>query len=115
MDQQSLIRYRSFLKEQRAAVHLRLDILKHEGRSLGGSEVKDEADRGRDSVANQFSAVRQSQAQVLLEDINAALDRIDAGRFGECANCSQQISTKRLIAVPWAKYCITCQELIDGC
>jgi DnaK suppressor protein len=48
----------------------------------------------------------------LLMLVEAALGRINAGTFGECLNCSQEITIKRLTAVPWSRYCITCQELI---
>ena len=42
-----------------------------------------------------------------LED---ALTRIKQGTFGECAQCAGQIEVKRLDAVPWALYCLKCQE-----
>src|SRR5215210_6047163 len=37
-------------------------------------------------------------------DIRAALDRIHDGTFGACVRCDEQISAKRLNAVPWAAY-----------
>ncbi len=42
--------------------------------------------------------------------VNEALDRIQAGDYGVCLNCDQPIPTKRLAAVPWARYCVKCQE-----
>ena len=44
----------------------------------------------------------------------SSLTRINEGTFGECLNCGQEINAKRLEAIPWVRYCITCQELIDG-
>jgi DnaK suppressor protein len=61
----------------------------------------------------EISAVQKAQAESLLKMINAALGRIDDGTYGECLNCGQEIGPKRLEAIPWARYCITCQELID--
>ena len=58
--------------------------------------------------------MQQSQAENLLKAVNGALDQIDAGTFGQCRNCGQEIGLKRLQAIPWTRYCITCQELIDG-
>lgn len=49
----------------------------------------------------------------LLQSIDAALDRIDDGDYGKCANCGQPIQEKRLEAVPWARHCIRCQDLIE--
>jgi len=48
----------------------------------------------------------------LLREIGDALRRMDQDTYGVCMECEEPISTKRLDAVPWAKYCVTCQELI---
>jgi DnaK suppressor protein len=42
--------------------------------------------------------------------ITEALERIKDGSYGVCAECEKPISPKRLQAVPWAKYCVPCQE-----
>lgn len=42
--------------------------------------------------------------------VNEALDRLAAGDYGVCPNCDEPIAPKRLRAIPWAKYCVTCQE-----
>ncbi len=49
----------------------------------------------------------------LLKEIQAALKRIDEGSFGECLRCEEAIPEKRLKALPWAAYCVGCQETID--
>jgi DnaK suppressor protein len=46
----------------------------------------------------------------LLREVGDALRRISQGTYGVCAECEEPISTKRLDAVPWARYCVTCQE-----
>src|SRR5208283_5550529 len=48
----------------------------------------------------------------LLREISDALDRIDHDTYGICMECEEAISAKRLDAVPWARYCVTCQEMI---
>ena len=48
----------------------------------------------------------------LLREISGALRRIDQGNFGVCLECDEPISPKRLDAVPWARYCVSCQEEI---
>ncbi len=45
-----------------------------------------------------------------LKAIEDALGRIDRDEYGECAGCGEDINEKRLVAVPWATMCITCQE-----
>jgi uncharacterized protein len=49
----------------------------------------------------------------LMTLVESALARIGDGTFGECLSCGQEISLPRLKAVPWSRYCITCQELIE--
>ena len=48
----------------------------------------------------------------LLRQIGDALHRMDVGHYGVCPECEEPISSKRLDAVPWARYCVTCQESI---
>lgn len=49
----------------------------------------------------------------LLRNVRAALHRINEGAYGVCLHCEEDINPKRLNAVPWAPYCISCQELAD--
>ena len=48
----------------------------------------------------------------LLREVNDALLRVDHGTYGVCAECEEPISAKRLDALPWARYCVVCQEAI---
>jgi DnaK suppressor protein len=48
-----------------------------------------------------------------LRDARAALRRIGEGSFGTCQACDEDIHPKRLAAVPWATFCIRCQESAD--
>jgi DnaK suppressor protein len=49
----------------------------------------------------------------LVQNLKAALRRIQDGSYGTCAQCEEGISPKRLAAVPWAERCIRCQETAD--
>jgi DnaK suppressor protein len=49
----------------------------------------------------------------LLRNVRGALRRLNEGQFGVCVHCEEEISPKRLAAVPWTAYCIQCQELAD--
>lgn len=46
--------------------------------------------------------------------VNEALDRIETGDYGVCLHCDEPIPLKRLEAVPWARYCVSCQEQIGA-
>lgn len=53
------------------------------------------------------------RGSILLRNVRAALARVEDGSFGTCLHCEEEISPKRLNAVPWAPYCIRCQEDAD--
>src|SRR5436190_19516931 len=48
----------------------------------------------------------------LLRELSDALRRIGNDTYGVCAECEEPISAKRLDALPWARYCVPCQEAI---
>jgi DnaK suppressor protein len=49
----------------------------------------------------------------LLRQVRGALSRIADGSFGVCMHCEEDIKIKRIDAVPWAAFCISCQEAAD--
>ena len=49
----------------------------------------------------------------LLRKVKAALARIADGSYGTCLHCEEEISPKRMNAVPWTAFCIRCQEAAD--
>ena len=49
----------------------------------------------------------------VLRSVREALRRIEGGSFGVCLHCEEDISPKRLAAVPWKAFCIRCQEIAD--
>ena len=49
----------------------------------------------------------------LLRLVRLALRRISNGSYGICMHCEEDVNPRRLAAVPWAPYCIQCQEAAD--
>ena len=71
----------------------------------------DEIDRANfDSDRDLALSLSDNERETLLQ-IEEALRRIDTGAFGSCTSCSKPIGDLRLNAIPWARYCIDCQEL----
>ena len=62
----------------------------------------------------EFSARTMEREAKILMQIGTALKRIEDGEFGICLECEEPISLKRLAAVPWAAYCLHCQEMHDA-
>jgi DnaK suppressor protein len=49
----------------------------------------------------------------MLQEIDRALERVARGSYGVCESCGEEISQARLKAIPWARYCVHCQEVIS--
>ncbi|MGH9449520.1 MAG: TraR/DksA family transcriptional regulator [Terriglobia bacterium] len=49
----------------------------------------------------------------VIKEIDRALERVAGGHYGVCEGCSEGISPARLKAIPWARYCVRCQELVS--
>jgi RNA polymerase-binding transcription factor len=73
---------------------------------------RDEGDRANFSQSKEMAFRQKAQDRGLLMMVESAISRIEDGSFGICINCGQEITLARLNAVPWSRYCITCQEMI---
>src|SRR5258706_16124489 len=91
---------RSMSAQKAAQVVARLDI------------PSDEGDLSQQHHEEWIFLNRNTIDVKLLREISDALRRIDRDGYGICLECHEPISPKRLDAVPWARYCVTCQELI---
>jgi DnaK suppressor protein len=46
----------------------------------------------------------------ILGEVEAALARIEAGRFGLCTRCGAPLTRERLAVLPYARYCVRCEK-----
>lgn len=78
-------------------------------------EIKSE-DREPLSLAGrkEFALILFERGSRRLRDINAALQRMEDGCFGDCVDCGQPIPDKRLTAIPWASRCVGCQDTSEA-
>jgi len=74
----------------------------------------DEEDLSQQSHEEWIFLNRNTLDLKLLREVQAALRRIQQSTYGVCAACEEPISAKRLAAVPWAKFCVQCQERIGA-
>jgi RNA polymerase-binding protein DksA len=87
-----------------------LEELAFESSELAVSEHVPDDDRPA-HIHDQFVTLHhQDMAYQTLKLIESALDRLAVGDFGICIGCGEAISPRRLTAIPWAQYCILCQE-----
>src|SRR5271166_1195011 len=81
--------------------------------ALGIETSPEELDRIQHAGDRDWAMSNLERNSNRLREVQAALRRMDAGTFGMCAGCEENISLKRLAAVPWASFCIVCQEAVD--
>jgi RNA polymerase-binding transcription factor len=63
------------------------------------------------SLEQDVTAVTADLRSRTLKEIDSALKRVAGGTYGECEDCGEAINPNRLKAIPWARYCVPCQEL----
>ena len=99
--------YREMLLEKREEVlpglGAKFDTLAQMGRMAEDDQAQFLND---ESVSLHLNILDYAQLRLIEE----ALDRLNSGDYGICLSCDQPIPPKRLHAVPWARYCVRCQE-----
>ncbi|HEV7517946.1 MAG TPA: TraR/DksA family transcriptional regulator [Thermoanaerobaculia bacterium] len=83
------------------------------GQESADDGTEDIVDRANNSYNRELMFSLSDGERQLVLQIDAALRRMDEGAYGRCANCGQTIATPRLEAVPWARFCIDCQEMAE--
>jgi DnaK suppressor protein len=77
--------------------------------ALRSAERDPEFEEGAQTDQEAFTLSRLGESQRReLSQIDAALARLDAGEFGVCADCEQDIDPRRLKALPYALLCAEC-------
>jgi DnaK suppressor protein len=83
------------------------------GKDQEDDSIKDLGDQANTAYTREFFFELGNGDRRLLRDVVAALRKIDDGSFGDCERCGETIGDKRLDALPFARYCITCQRLAE--
>ena len=73
----------------------------------------DEMDRVQHVSDRDYAISSLERNSSRLGEVRGALHRMDTGTFGLCLGCDEDINPKRLAALPWASYCIACQDAAE--
>ena len=99
--------YREKLLEKRVAVLATLGVKFDTLARMGRVAEEDQAQITHDEfVSLHLNSMDYTQLRL----VNEALDRLQSGDYGICLSCEEAIPAKRLQALPWARYCVGCQE-----
>jgi len=102
-------KYRNILEDKQAE----LERVIRNREAITIEKSPDALDEVQHAAERELAIRNLDRESSLLRNVRAALRRIDEGSYGVCLHCEEDISPKRLNAVPWTPYCIRCQEAAD--
>lgn len=103
-------KFRTILLDSREA------LIRNARRAMSGDvhldpdDFPDEIDSASSESGLAFIGRLRERERVLLQKIDAALEKIEEGSYGRCAMCGEDIGMKRLQARPVADLCIDCKS-----
>lgn len=109
MTNNELSRFKQILEAKQAELAL---VLRNRD-AITIEKSPDALDEVQNAAERELAIRNLDRESNLLRHVRAALGRIDEGTYGICLHCEDEISLKRLNAVPQTPYCISCQELAD--
>ena len=80
------------------------------GQESGDEASEDIVDRANNAYQRELMFNISGGERKILQQIEGALGRLDSGSYGVCDHCGEKIGAQRLKAIPWARYCVDCQE-----
>lgn len=83
------------------------------GQQSSDDGAEDLIDQANNSYNREFLLLLSGNEREILRQIEGALVRLDDGSFGACENCKTEIGDERLNALPWARFCVECQDLFE--
>jgi DnaK suppressor protein len=105
--------FRKTLLQKKEMIVRKLSELTTESKEMETNVAQDVVDKAETSYTKEFllSLSDADREQLLL--IDEALKRLQRDEFGICQLCHQEIGRKRIEAIPWTPYCISCQAKVE--
>ena len=109
MTKTELNKYRNILEDKQAE----LEQVIRNREAITIEKSPDALDEVQHAAERELAIRNLDRESNLLRNVRGALRRLNDGSFGTCVHCEEEISPKRVAAVPWTPYCIQCQEMAD--
>jgi DnaK suppressor protein len=111
MDKRRVKTYRDRLLGRREGLVGQVMEAEMYSRERDSEATQDPADMAANAYTKELLVSMSANDRRLLELIDEALERIEAGEYGNCVHCGEPVQERRLEAVPWARHCLRCQDL----
>lgn len=112
MDATSLRHFKTSLEHSKSDLLAQIARADRQAR-VNSEKQSDAADLSTESLDREFLFAQADANRRKLRTVELALNRISEGTFGECDRCGGEIGHARLSAIPWARYCVRCQEKLE--
>lgn len=103
-------RFKKMLLKKKEEISNVLSEVYSESKEVESGIAQDIVDKAESSYTKEFLFSLSDAERKRLFMIDEALKRIEDNSYGICQMCQNNIGKKRLVVVPWAPYCIECQE-----
>ncbi len=113
MDKRKVEIYRKRLLDKQDELMRLVSKSDHDGREADEEGTQDIADKAANAYTKEFLFHQSHDNRRILQLVEEAIARTKNGSYGVCVACHEEVQTKRLEAVPWARHCIECQEKQD--
>jgi DnaK suppressor protein len=111
MDKRKMKAYRDRLLARRESLFSQVTEAEMSSRERDLEATQDPADMAANAYTKELLISMSANDRKLLQLIDEALERVEKGEYGDCVNCGEPVSEKRLDAVPWTRYCLKCQDM----
>ncbi len=111
MDKRKVKSFRDKLLARREGLVGQVQAAEIYSRERDSEATQDPADMAANAYNKELLFSMSANDRRLLNLIDEALARIEAGEYGDCVHCGEPVLEKRLEAVPWARHCLRCQDL----
>jgi len=111
MDKRRTKVFRDKLLDRREGLVGQVQAAELYSRERDAEATQDPADMAANAYTKELLVSMSDNDRQLLNLIDEALVRMDDSGYGKCIRCGQAVPEKRLEAVPWARHCVSCQEM----
>jgi DnaK suppressor protein len=111
MNQHQTSRYKTLLERKKAHILKELTEMRTALSAEEAIDIIEEIAINREQEMKVKIVNRETE---LIHEIDASLQRLNEGVYGSCRRCHHTIRSKRLKALPWALFCLRCQEVVEG-
>jgi DnaK suppressor protein len=113
IDKKTIARLKKILLKEREEIVGEVRQIFESSKEMGQDGIQDIGDEAANIYNKQILLRLTESERMRLQEMDEALDRIEAGTYGICEECGEPIGLKRLEVRPVAKYCVPCLSKME--